>query len=198
MAEELHFWLKNGFKFDWFYRETEFGELVSGFTNPLTELLSNANYETADALVDHGILVFLRVFDYLSDPPLGCAAREGDLQAANWLIKHGADVNHHFESHAGSTPLDRAVQEHNLRMVEFLINRGANPNIPTWMWITATDRVSKIGPAKRKPRHDDSKEHDLQEIKRLVLDASKKFPPPTYPNGTTPEVWPPDPAKTKK
>lgn len=185
--------LEQGLTLSWFYSTTQIGEKTCGWDNLLTELLTEKQFTKIDQLRAHGILDYLHVFDGLGDSPLSTMADEGDREAAQWLIGQGADINAHSLSQIGSTPLDRAVNNHDLKTVEFLLNRGANPNIPTWMWITATDRVSKHGPAKKKGRHDASKDADLVEIKRLVLEACKKFPTPIYPNGTSPGVWPPDP-----
>lgn len=184
---------KHGLNFSSFYYTTELGERICSCDNLLTELIEAGKYEKIKQLEPFGILEFIHMFDDLGDAPLGYFAREGDRIAADWLLKHGADINLHSESLIGSTALDRAVHEHDLRMIEFLLNRGANPNIPTWMWITATDRVSKYGSVKTKGHHDSSKDADLVDIKRMVLEASKKFPPPTYPDGSKPKVWPPDP-----
>lgn len=192
-VELTSFMFQHGLDFNSFYYTTELGERNCSCDNLLTELLEAGDYEKAKQLEPHGILEFIHIFDDLGDAPLGYFAREGDRTAADWLLKHGADINLHSESLIGSTALDRAVHEHDLRMIEFLLNRGANPNIPTWMWITATDRVSEYGSSKSKGRHDSSKDADLIEIKRMVLDASKKFPPPTYPDGSKPKIWPPDP-----
>lgn len=184
---------RHGLKLSEFYYTTEIGERHCGTDNLLTRLLKQGEYEKIEQLEPFGILEFIHIFDDLGDAPLGYFAREGDRIAAGWLLKHGANINLHSESIIGDTALDRAIHEHNIQMIEFLLNRGANPNIPTWMWITATDRVSEYGTAKTKGHHDSSKDADLIEIKRIVLEASKKFPPPTYPDGSKPKVWPPHP-----
>jgi hypothetical protein len=192
-VEITHHMFEHGLGWSCLYSTTQIGERICGFDNPLTELIEAGDYEKLKKLEPLGILDFIHVFDELGDAPLGYFAREGNRIAADWLLKHGADINLHSESRIGDTALDRAVHEHDLRMIEFLLNRGANPNIPTWMWITATDRVSEYESPKSKGRHDASKDSDLIEIKRMVLDASKKFPPPTYPDGSKPKVWPPEP-----
>jgi len=186
--------IEHGLDLSSLYYTTEIGERHCGWDNPLTMLLEIADFTKINQLEPFGILDFVHIYDELGDAPLGYFAREGNRDIADWLLKHGADINARNEYHIGNTALDRAIHEHDLYMIEFLLNRGANPNIPTWMWITATDRVSKYGSARTKGRHDAKKDADLVEIKHIVLEASKNFQPPTYPDGSTPSVWPPDPS----
>ena len=185
--------LSKGLSLSWFYYLTEIQEKNCSWDNLLTVLLEHGMFDKIEQLMPHGVLEFIEVYDYLGDSPLSTMAMNGNRELAEWLLKHGANINAFSQSLIGNTPLDRADENHDLLMIEFLLQRGANPNVPTHMWITVTDRVSKYGSAKKKGHHDSSKDADLQEIKRMVLEASKKFPPPTYPNGTTPKVWPPNP-----
>ncbi|MEX0876169.1 MAG: ankyrin repeat domain-containing protein [Phycisphaerales bacterium] len=185
-----------GFSFKSFLGTNQLGETVcSGGTNPLSYLLEHERWDHIEAFRPYGLMCLLDAYEFLGLSPLAEMARDGHLKQARWLISQGADVNAHCQGMIGDTALDSAVHEKHLDMVKLLLSAGANPNIPTWMWITATDRVSKYGPMRKKPRHDPDKYADLIEIKRLVLDAARRFPPPTYPNGTIPEVWPPEPKK---
>lgn len=183
--------LKNGLSLSLLYRENEIGEKLCDGNNLITELLRSGQQDKVNALIPFGLLGLIDAYDDLGDSPLGSVSAEGNRELAGWLLKHGADINAHSESLIGSTPLDLAVGNRRVCMVEFLVNRGANPNIPTWMWKTAADRVCEYGPMKKRARHGPDKDTDLIEIRQLVLDAARRFPPPTYPNGTTPEIWPP-------
>lgn len=163
------FMLGKGMKFDWFYSESESGELLSGCSNPLYLLLKEGKLGSIEALIPHGILTFMRVFDDLGDAPLGCAARDGNIDAAEWLLNQKADVNLHCKARIGDTALDQALHANNYEMVKLLIDHGANSNIPTWMSITAFQR------AERRLR-DNKKSKTAKQIFKLVEDASRKHP----------------------
>lgn len=171
---------EHGLTFEPLYTTTELGERVcSGMDNPLTMLIEEEAFDTIERLTPHGIMAFINAYNDLGESPLGSMARLGNRRGAQWLLDRGADINLHSESLIGDTPLDRAVHEHDTRMIEFLLRRGANPNIPTWMWITAPDRVC------------DPKNDTPPEITRMVMEACVRFPAPTYPNGMKPTQWPP-------
>jgi len=183
-----------GFRFDSGLTKNQLGEIMcESYTNPLEYFLEYELWDHIKAFGPYGLLNLIHAYDgMLGMQPLACMARDGLVKQAKWLIDHGADVNAHCEGMIGSTALDCAVGEKRLDMIKLLLNEGANPNIPTWMWISATDRVSRYGPAKVKGHHDATKDSDLVEIKGLVLDACKKFPPPFRPDGSKASPWPPE------
>ncbi|MDF1808578.1 MAG: ankyrin repeat domain-containing protein [Phycisphaerales bacterium] len=185
--------MENGFRLSSQYRSTPIDEKTSEYDNLLTELLKAGLLDKVELLKPFGILELIDVFDDIGDSPLSSIASEGDRVLAEWLLKHGADINAHSESLIGSTALERAVENRHLKMIEFLLNRGANPNIRASMWKTVTERVSEFGSLKNKGIHDSNKDSGLIEIKRMVLAASKNFPPPMNPDGSISTVWPPDP-----
>lgn len=168
-------------------------EKICGLFNPLYELASNGELAIIDALRPYGIMELLSVYDELGHAPLQSAANDNNLDLVRWMLAQGADINAHSLSRIGSTALDIAVHESNLEIVKTLIHAGANPNIPTHMWITATDQACKISDAPRKPGREDKHRVELTQIKSLVLEAAKRFPPPVYPNGRIVETWPPKP-----
>jgi len=171
------------------------GDLMcEGFNNPLSELLSKGEYNKIAMLKPYGLMEFLNAFEAdLGWTPLCEMAEEGNLEGVRWLIEQSADLDANCEANIGYTALDHAVHNRDIDIIRALLNAGANPNIPTWMWLTAVDQVVNYSTAPRKPRHDPANKPDLVEIRKLVLDASKNFPKPIYPNGTTPDAWPPAP-----
>lgn len=171
------------------------GDLMcEGFNNILTRLIAENEYDKIDILKPYGLMEFLNAFESdLGWAPLIEMVEEGNIDGVHWLLQHGADVNAHCESQIGDTALDKAVHNSNIDIIRILLDAGANPNIPTWMWNTVVDRVVNYSTGPRKPRHDLDNKPDLVEIRKLVLDASKKFPKPIYPNGSTPDIWPPLP-----
>lgn len=184
---------KAGFRFDSLLTTNQLGEtMCESYSNPIEYFLEQGLWDHIEAFKPFGIMNLIHAFDgMLGKQPLANMAREGLEKQVKWLLEHGADVNAHCNGMIGSTALEEAVDSRNLNIIKLLLNAGANPNIPTWMWQTCTDRVSRFGSAKRKPHHNSSKDSDLVEIRKLILDASKMYPPPTYPDGTTPDVWPP-------
>ena len=175
------------------------GDLMcEGFNNPLSELVAEGEYDKIAKLKPYGLMEFLNVFEAdLGWTPLCELAEKGNLIGVKWLIEQGADVDANCEATIGYTALDHAVHNKNIDVIRLLLSAGANPNIPTWMWATAVDQVINYSTSPRKPRHDPGNKPDLVEIRKLVLDASKNFPKPTYPNGTTPDLWPPLPRNIK-
>lgn len=161
-------------------------------SNPLTYFLEEELWGHIEQFKKYDLMCLLNAFEMLGLTPLAEMARDGNFEQAQWLLKQGADVNAFCEGLIGCTAIENAVESRDIPMIILLIDAGANPNIPTWMWNTCVDRVINFGP-KKKRRHIPEKESDLVEIKRRILDASKKFPPPTYPDGSKPKVWPPEP-----
>ncbi|MFK7885149.1 MAG: ankyrin repeat domain-containing protein [Phycisphaerales bacterium] len=156
---------------------------------PLTNLIRDSNYERIELLWDRGIGVLL---DVPSTPfgmtPLAEASDSSDVRGVRWLLGRKADVNAQFEFAISYTALEYAVGNKHVEITRLLLEAGANPNIPTWMWNTAVDRIAK-SPSKSKP--DDPGKTAMRTIRDLVLAASSRFPPPTYPDGSRPKVWPP-------
>jgi len=171
------------------------GDLMcEGFNNPLSELVSNGEYDKIAKLKPYGLMGFLNAFESdLGRTPLCEMASEGNLEGVRWLIQQGAEVDAHCEATIGYTALDNAVDIKHIEIIRTLLSAGANPNIPTWMWLTPVNHVVNYSTSPRKSRHDPDDQPDLIEIRKLILDASKNFPKPIYPNGTTPDVWPPLP-----
>jgi ankyrin repeat protein len=93
---------------------------------------------------------FLNHFEpSLSWAPLHTAVKYHHLKAAGALLDVGADINANDGTRIGDTPLDLAIAENDAKMVEFLLSRGANPDIPTWMQITARMRAERASAAIR-------------------------------------------------
>lgn len=185
--------IRSGFTLDSLYRQTEIGESICTGDNLLTFLLDDHKYEYIDALKPHGILKFIHIYNCTGDSPLGEMARDGHLEHAKWLIRNGADVNAHCEGLIGWTALDRAIENTDVEMTRFLLGVGSNPNIPTWMWISAADRAVNYESDFKFRRNESRVIPDAVRIREMVLQASKKFPPPTYPDGSKPKIWPPEP-----
>jgi ankyrin repeat protein len=57
------------------------------------------------------------------------------------LLEAGANVDARCERHNAYTPLEEAIFNGDAVLVEMLLRAGANPDIPTWMGITARQRV---------------------------------------------------------
>ena len=185
--------IKNGFTLNHLYTLNQLGERVCNGTNLLALLLENNRVEHIDALTPYGIMEFIHAFDDLGDAPLGSMARCGHIEQAKWLIQNGADVNIHSEGLIGETALDQAIESTNIEMTRFLLAAGANPNIPTGMWITATDRAVNFMPDFEFRRKESRVIPNAVKIREMILDASKRSPPPIYPDGSKPKVWPPEP-----
>jgi Ankyrin repeats (many copies) len=183
--------IESGFALESLYHQNELGESICNGENLIVFLLDNSQYNYIEALKPHGILDFINIYDCMGGSPLGDMARDGHLEQAKWLIQHGADVNAQCEGVNGGTALDRAIGSTDVEMTRFLLAAGANPNIPIWMWITATDRAVSFMPDFQFRRKESRIIPDAVKIREMILDASKKFPPPIYPNGTKPKVWPP-------
>lgn len=186
--------LDHGLKLSREYQQADNGERISG-SNLLTDLLLASQHEKIEAFIPYGIMEFIDVFalDDGGDSPLGRIIDKGTREDAQWLLDQGANIDAHSEYFIGYTPLDRAVQNHDVTMVKFLLDRAANPNIPTWMWQTSVDEAIKMDG--RSLRHwplDKPPNEFTAQVYQLIIDASTKFPPPLYPDGTTPDVWPPE------
>ena len=60
-------------------------------------------------------------------PPLTCAARHGNLEAAEWLIERGVDIDACLHPPLGDTAFAAAIENGHLKIVQLLVNRGADP-----------------------------------------------------------------------
>lgn len=151
--------------------------IKDGGSNPLTYLLDQDRFDLIENLQKYDILELINVFEIPTGwSPLNEMARDGEVEKCKWLIEHGADVNGNCDRWVGDTPLDYAVIETKLEVVKLLLDAGANPNIPTWMKITATSRAQEIaGNTDSNP----SNRADALQIESLVLEASTRFPKPT-------------------
>jgi len=187
--------IESGFTLDSLYKRNQLDETVCNGENLIAFLLDAGRYDFIEALKPHGILNFIHAYDCLGNSPLGDMARDGHLEQAKWLLQRGVDVNAHCEYTNGSTALDKAVESANVDMTRLLLDAGANPNIPTWMWITATNRAVDFAADFEFRTKLSQSISNAQQIREMVLKASKKFPKPIYPNGTTPDTWPPLPKK---
>ncbi len=168
--------------------EVQYEEETVG-TNPIVLLLEGNHYPRLEWLWARGLDRLKNTLTSdLPYTPLIHAVLEGDLVGVRWLIGKGVDVNARSEFAIGRTALEDAVDEGSLEMVRSLVAAGANPNIPTWVWLTAVDRLArKIGDAKRgTPEH-----AEAMAMWAVVEPAARRFPRPVYPNGSGPEVWPP-------
>ena len=187
--------IESGFTLESLYKKNQLDEIVCNGENLIVFLLDDRRYDFIESLKPHGILDFIHAYDCLGNSPLGDMARDGHLEQAKWLLQHGADVNAHCEYSNGSTALDEAIENANVEMTSLLLEAGANPNIPTWMWITATNRAVDFAADFEFRKESSQNIPNAEKIREMVLDASKNFPKHIYPNGTTPEVWPPLPRK---
>lgn len=180
-------------KLDSLYTPNQLDEQVCNGDNLLTLLLENDRLDNINTLKPYGIMDFISRFDELGDSPLGSMANNHHMNQANWLIQSGADVNAHCGGLIGSTALDRAIESTDVEMTRFLLAAGANPNIPTLMWMTATDRAVNFMPDFEFRRKENRVIPDAVQIREMILEASKNFPCPTMHDGSQPEVWPPKP-----
>jgi hypothetical protein len=89
--------------------------------------------------------------DAFTAVPLALAAMVGAVEIVNILLAAGADVNARNDDYAGSTALDYAVERDRFDIASKLLAAGADPDIPTWMWMSARDRshMPKTNPAIR-------------------------------------------------
>ncbi len=155
-----------GHSFKEFLTETKGEPLCTD--NPLSYLLGQGRYDVIEALMDFDLMCLLNAFEIGGATALAEMARDGKIEQANWLLNQGADVNASSEIRVGNTPLDYAVQRQHLEMVRFLLDAGANPNIQTWMSITAAMRAQSELEEMKTPK--------AKEIAKLVESASKRFP----------------------
>ena len=157
--------------------------------NPIVLLLEGNHFPRLEWLWGHGLD---RLKNTLTSDvfwtPLIHAVHAGDLVGVRWLIGKGVDVNARGEFTNGYTALEEAIGEGNLEMVRALVAAGANPNIPTWMWWTAVDRLlDRIREAKS-----GTPEHDMTMAMWSVVEpAARRFAKPVYPDRREVGVWPP-------
>ena len=135
--------------------------------NPLSYLLGEGRFDVIEAVMEFDLASLLNAFDIGGETVLAEMARDGKIEQAKWLIDHDVDVNASSKIRIGNTPLDYAVQRQDLEMVRFLLDAGANPNIPTWMSITAVLRAES--------EYQNGGSHIAKEIVKLVAEASKRF-----------------------
>lgn len=173
--------LKAGYKFESEICMNHLNEPMYCDDSVLQNLIQDGSTKDVERFRRFNILCLMNVFDELGCSALHASVRDEEYADAKWLIENGADVNAACEALIGYTPLDYAVTNCDLPMIRLLLNAGANPNIPTWMWLTAIDRaIEEI------PKHPGARE-----IYRLLCGASTRFPDPVYPDGRTPKDWPP-------
>jgi ankyrin repeat protein len=152
--------------------------------HPISTLAERGNFDRLDRLWKLGMGILLDVYESdLGWTPLIDAAGRGDLLGVKWLLTQGAHVNAHAEFRIGPTALERAVDEGHAEVVRWLLGAGANPNIPTWMWRTAAERAVRAASESGTDR--------ALAIRDCVLAASSRYPPPVYPDGRSPGIWPP-------
>jgi ankyrin repeat protein len=185
--------IESGFALESLYHQNELGESICNGENLIVFLLDDSQYDYIEAIKPHGILDFINIYDCMGGSPLGDMARDGHLEQAKWLIQHGANVNAHCQGSIGDTALDRAIESTDVEMTRFLLAAGANPNIPTWMWITATDRAVNFMADFEFRRNESRTIPDAVKIREMILEACIEFPRPTMHDGSQPEVWPPKP-----
>lgn len=157
--------------------------------NPIALLISDRQFGRLEELWITGIDTIVDVTTYdLGRTPLAEAAASGDAEGIRWLISHGANVNHQDEGSTNPTALECAGECPSLKATRLLLAAGANPNIPTWMWRTAVERAVRDSKELEK---NDPKRAECLAIRDALLKASTRFPAPVYPDGTSPEIWPP-------
>ncbi|MEN0021320.1 MAG: hypothetical protein AAF747_10595 [Planctomycetota bacterium] len=129
-----------------------------------------------------------------AESPLGYHAAFDRVEHVKALLRFGANPNVILPEQGAFAPLDSAIMELQVDIVEVLLGAGANPNVPTWMWVTATDRVvnPEVEPS------DATDRAKAQAIQKMVITAAKHHPPPVYPDGTVPEHWPPEKGRHAK
>lgn len=126
---------------------------------------------------------------------LHLAVSESDLRLVETLLDAGADVNQHNEPIAGGTALALAVENEEFEIAECLLERGANPNITGWMWRTPIGKcLEGLRDARFEaefPRREYKDQIAARELFERMAAIALRFDPPTYPDGTVPEFWPP-------
>ncbi|MFI4882623.1 MAG: ankyrin repeat domain-containing protein [Phycisphaerales bacterium JB064] len=161
------------------------GDIVSPFCNAERAIRDRDLERLGQLIEEHPALLHEVEDGSLNWTLLHHAASEGFLDAIRLLVERGVDVNARVESLAGDTPLDVAINRHRFEVGLLLLDRGANPNIPTWMWITALVRALD----------------DLEQVPATLkepfvtrcIEAAGRFAAPEYLDGTKPEFWPRNP-----
>lgn len=157
--------------------------------NPIVDLLQEGHFARLEWLWDRGLDRLKEVVQPdLGWTPLIYMATKNDLVGAAWLIGKGVDVNRRGEASNGFTALDQAVMNGDVEMARLLVEAGANPNIPTWMWGTATGRAAD---EVKKSERGSAEYVRAREVWAVVEPAARRFPKPEYPDGSAPKIWPP-------
>lgn len=157
--------------------------------NPIVLLLEGNHFPRLEWLWTRGLDRLKDTFTAdLAYTPLIDAVLAGDAVGVRWLIGKGVDVNAHAEFAIGNTALEKAVSKGSLEIVRSLIRAGANPNIPTWMWRTAVDRLACDI---KEMKHGTPEHANAMAMWAVVEPAARRFPKPVYPDGSGPGVWPP-------
>jgi ankyrin repeat protein len=157
--------------------------------NPIVDLLQESRFARLEWLWDRGLDRLKEVVQPdLGWTPLVSMSAKNDLVGAAWLIGKGVDVNRRGEASNGFTALDKAVMNGDVEMARLLVEAGANPNIPTWMWGTATGRAAD---EVKKSERGSAEYVRAREVWAVVEPAARRFAKPVYPDGRAVGEWPP-------
>ncbi|XP_076107748.1 uncharacterized protein LOC143076022 [Mytilus galloprovincialis] len=97
-----------------------------GMLTALHAMCHDGNYESAKALILHGLSV--NGVDYLGLTPLHVASHEGHSKIVELLLSHGAKSVVNSGTFSGSRPLHFASHENHREIVKILLENGANVN----------------------------------------------------------------------